>query len=170
MIFRTWDLFNNKFHADLDYYLDITDKIEPCEKLIFSIKHTALDFWRNVKFNPCLGKGKHRQVVEVQCQREYEGKGAYPIYVMQGVIDGFIENKDRKGLKDIVLNPLISGVYTWSRGGGWNGPYIKNEFWCDINAFVIAQYANNPAKTEKEIFIEYTTQYMGMDEENGNWV
>jgi len=168
LIFRTWDLFNNKFHADLDYYLDITDKIEPCEKLIFSIKHTALDFWRNVKFNPCLGKGKHRQVVEVQCQREYEGKGAYPNYVMQGVIDGFIENKDRKGLKDIVLNPLISGIYTWSRGGGWNGPYIKNEFWCDINAFVIAQYANNPAKTEKEIFIEYTTQYMGMDEENGN--
>ena len=29
-----------------------------------------------VPFNPCIGIGKHQQVVEVQCQREYEGKGA----------------------------------------------------------------------------------------------
>ena len=168
LIFRTWDLFNDKFHADLDYYLDITDKIEPCDKLIFSIKHTALDFWRNVKFNPCIGKGKHRQVVEVQCQREYEGKGAYPMYVMNGVINGFKENKVKIGLKDIVDNPLICGVYTWSRGGGWNGPYIQNEFWCDINAYVISQYANNLKLNEKEIFIKYTKEQMGMDEYNSN--
>ena len=166
LIFRTWDLFPDKFHADLEYYLDITDKIEPCEKLIFSIKHTALDFWRNVKFNPCLGKGKHRQVVEVQCQREYEGKGAYPMYVMEGIINGFTENKVKLGLKDIAKNPLICGIYAWSRGGGWNGPYIQNEFWCDINAFVIAQYANAPEKSEEEIFLQYTQKYMGMDEEN----
>lgn len=166
LVFRTWDLFPDKFHADSDYYLDITDRIKPCEKLIFSIKHTALDFWRNVKFNPCLGKGKHRQVVEVQCQREYEGKGAYPMYVMEGIINGFAENKVKLGLKNIAENPLICGIYSWSRGGGWNGPYIQNEFWCDINAFVIAQYANNPEKSEEEIFSEYTKKHMGLDEKN----
>ncbi len=166
LMFRTWDLFPDKFHADKNYYLDITDRIEPCDKLIFSIKHTALDFWRNVKFNPCLGVGKHKQVVEVQCQREYEGKGAYPMYVMDGVINGFPENNLKIGLKNIADNPLICGIYAWSRGGGWNGPYIKNEFWCDLNAYIIAQYAKNPQRREEDIFMEYACKQMGMDKEN----
>ena len=166
LVFRTWDLFSDKFHANEQYYLDITDKINPSDKLLFSIKHTALDFWRNVKFNPCLGAGKHKQVVEVQCQREYEGKGAYPMYVMNGVINGFSENKIKKGLKDIADNPLISGIYAWSRGGGWNGPYIKNEFWCDINSYVIGQYGSNPEQSEEDIFFRYAKEKMGLDFEN----
>ena len=168
LIFRTWDLFPDRFHADAQYYLDVTERIEPCDKLIFSIKHTALDFWRRTKFNPCLGKGRHRQIVEVQCQREYEGKGAYPSYVMDGVINGFSENKQKIGLKDIIDNPLICGIYTWSRGGGWFGPYIKNEFWCDLNTYVIAKYANNPQLSEKEIFTEFAMRKMGMDNENAD--
>ena len=46
-------------------------------------------------FNPTLGIGRHRQIVEVQCQREYEGKGAYPNYVVKGVVEGFEENAGR---------------------------------------------------------------------------
>lgn len=168
LVFRTWDCFPNRFHADLQYYLDVTERIEPCEKLIFSIKHTALDFWRRVKFNPCLGKGRHRQIVEVQCQREYEGKGAYPSYVMNGVINGFPENKEIIGLKDIADNPLICGIYTWSRGGGWFGPYIKNEFWCELNTYVISQYAQDTKRSEKEIFMEFAKGKMGMDVGNAN--
>ncbi len=166
LVFRTWDCFGDKFHANPDYYLDITNRIEPCEKLIFSIKYTAFDFWRRVKFNQCLGIGKHQQVIEVQCQREYEGKGAYPNYIMNDVINGASELKEKKGLKDIMDNPLICGIYAWSRGGGWRGPYIKNEFWCDLNAYVISQYAQNPTRTEEEIFEEYATKTMGMDKEN----
>ena len=162
IFFRTWDCFPDKFHANLDYYLKVTDKIETHPKLIFSIKHTALDFWRRVKFNECLGMGKHRQIVEVQCQREYEGKGAYPMYVMNGVINSFCENKVPKGLRDIVDNPLICGIYTWSRGGGWYGPYPKNEFWCDQNAYVISKYASNTHLTEEEIFYDYAINKMGL--------
>lgn len=166
LIYRTWDTKPDRFHADLDYYLDITDRIEPHEKLIFSIKHTALDFWRRVRFNPCLCQGKHRQVVEVQCQREYEGKGAYPSYIMNGVINGFTENKIKIGLKDIANDPHICGIYTWSRGGGWYGPYIQNEFWCDLNTYVIAAFAKDPSRTEEEIFLEYAREIMGLDDEN----
>lgn len=166
LIFRTWDCFPDRFHSDLKYYLDITDRITPCEKLIFSIKHTSLDFWRRVRFNPCLGQGKHRQVVEVQCQREYEGKGAYPMYVMNGIINGFSENKEKKGLKDIIDNPLICGIYSWSRGGGWFGPYIKNEFWCELNTYIISHYAQNPSRSEKDIFMEFANNVMGLDEAN----
>lgn len=168
LIFRTWDCFADRFHADLEYYLDVTNRITPCDKLIFSIKHTALDFWRRVKFNPCLGQGNHRQVVEVQCQREYEGKGAYPSYIMDGVINGFSEIKNKIGLKALRNNPLICGVYTWSRGGGWFGPYIKNEFWCELNAYVISQYAKNPDLDEKVIFDTYIKKRLGTDMEGAD--
>ena len=164
LIFRTWDCYPDKFHSNKEYYLDVTNKIEPHDKLFFSIKYTMLDFWRYVKPNPCLCAGKHKQVIEVQCQREYEGKGAYPMYSMEGVINGFPENK--KGIKDLVGNPLISGIFAWSRGGGWNGPYIKNEFWCELNAYVICKYAQNTKKTEKEIFISYCQDIMDMNEKN----
>lgn len=166
LIFRTWDCFPDRFHADKQYYLDVTNNIEPDDKLIFSIKHTALDFWRRVKFNPCLGEGKHKQVIEVQCQREYEGKGSYPMYVMDGVINGFPELSRKQGIKDISDNPLICGIYSWSRGGGWFGPYIKNEFWCDLNSYIISHFAAKPQLTEHEIFIDYAMNVMGLDESN----
>ena len=52
-------------------------------------------------------------------------------------------------------NPLFKGVWTWSRGGGWGGPYIKNEFWIELNAYVISHWASNPLKTEKEILYDF---------------
>jgi hypothetical protein len=163
LFFRTWDIFPDKLHARLDHYLAVTDQIEPHPGLAFSIKHTALDFWRHVKVNECLTQGRHPQIIEVQCQREYEGKGAYPNYVMDGVINGFEENAKKVGLKELIKHPKILGVYSWSRGGGWYGPYIKNELWPDLNAFVLARFVQNPAQSEEEIFLEYTTQRLGLD-------
>ncbi len=160
LFFRTWDLYHDRFHANKAYYEAVTDRIPTHEKLLFSVKHTCVDFWRRAKFNECLTAGKHRQVVEVQCQREYEGKGAYPMYVMKGVINSFPENKKPIGLRDIVDHPLISGVYSWSRGGGWFGPYPKKEFWCELNTYVLARYCKDPSRTEKELFDEYATDVM----------
>jgi hypothetical protein len=155
LFFRTWDIFPDKLHARLDHYLDVTNQIEPHPKLAFSIKHTALDFWRHVKVNECLTQGRHPQIIEVQCQREYEGKGAYPNYVMDGVINGFEENTEKIGLKHLLAHPQIVGVYSWSRGGGWYGPYIKDELWPDLNAYVLAQFVQNPQKSEADIFQDY---------------
>jgi hypothetical protein len=56
----------------------VTDAVEPHPLLYMSVKHVQLDFWRYSAFNPCLGIGRHAQIVEVECQREYEGKGAHP--------------------------------------------------------------------------------------------
>jgi hypothetical protein len=55
----------------------------------------------------------------------------------------------------VMSNPNIVGVWTWSRGGGWDGPYISNDFWCELNAYVIAKYAEDPTRTEADIFREY---------------
>ncbi|HBG26278.1 MAG: hypothetical protein A2Y10_13360 [Planctomycetes bacterium GWF2_41_51] len=155
LIFRTWDVFHDRFHSNLDYYLDVTNQIEPHEKLVFSIKHTSYDFWRNMKFNPCLTQGKHQQIIEVQSQREYEGKGAFPNYAVYGVINGFTEVAEPKGLKDVIGHPLIKGIYNWSRGGGWYGPYIKNDLWPDLACYVLAKYVNEPNRTELEYFNDY---------------
>lgn len=164
LFFRTWDCFPDRFHANLDYYLDVTNKIEPHENLYFSVKYVALDFWRRVKFNECLTAGKHKQIIEVQCQREYEGKGAYPSYVMKDVIDGDIHLKNVKGIRDIAYHPHIKGIYAWPRGGGWNGPYLTNEFWCKLNTYVISQYGLNPNRTEEEIFYDFVQKEMNLNE------
>lgn len=162
VFFRTWDIFPDKLHARLDHYLEVTDQIEPHPKLAFSIKHTALDFWRHVKVNECLAQGRHPQIIEVQCQREYEGKGAYPNYVMDGIINGFEENRVKIGLRDLIGDPKILGVYSWSRGGGWYGPYIINELWPDLNSFVLARFVMDSTRSEEEVFHEYAAGKVGL--------
>ncbi len=166
LFFRTWDIFPDKLHASAEHYLDVTGRIEPHPGLAFSIKHTALDFWRRVKVNQCLGQGAHPQIIEVQCQREYEGKGAYPNYVMAGVIDGFEENECPLGVRALLKDPKILGVYSWSRGGGWYGPYIGDELWPDLNAFVLARFVKDPARSEEEIFCDYAVQVLGLSAED----
>lgn len=154
LIHRTWDTRPDRFHANPDFYLQVTDHVEPHEKLLFSIKHTQVDFQRYSDWNPCLGQGQHRQVVEVQCQREYEGKGAYPNYSTLGVIEGFPESNPGRGLAEFIDDPKFSGIYTWSRGGGWYGPRITraNEFWCDLNLSVLAGFVNQPELGEAAHF------------------
>lgn len=160
LFFRTWDIFPDKLHARPDHYLAVTERIEPHPNLAFSIKHTALDFWRHVKVNGCLGAGRHPQIIEVQCQREYEGKGAYPNYVMHGVIDGFEENPVPIGLSALLQDPLVLGVYSWSRGGGWYGPYIPNELWPDLNASVLARFCNDPSLGEERAFLDHAREVL----------
>ncbi len=160
IFYRTWD-FGNRFHVNPKYYLSVTSEIEPHDNLIFSIKHQAGDFHRLTPFNPTIGIGKHRQIIEVQCQLEAYGKGAHPYYVGDGVINGWEEYAwlekpgQPKGLRDVVNSPLFAGIWTWSRGGGWDGPYITSEFWPALNAYVIAKFGQNPSRTEADIFREY---------------
>ena len=159
IFYRTWSF--GGIHEDPKYYTNVTNRIEPNDNLVFSIKHTKGDYHRTFDFNPTLGIGNHGQIVEVQCQREYEGKGAYPNYVMDGVINGFEEftlntpQEGNKCLNDIKNNPNFKGIWTWSRGGGWVGPYISNEFWCKLNAYVVGHWGKNTKRTELEIFNQF---------------
>ena len=167
VVYRTWD-FGDNFHTNPKYYLKVTDAIAPHPNLIFSIKHQAGDFLRMTPFNPTLGIGKHRQIVEVQCQREAYGKGAHPYYVGDGVINGWEEDAQTmspgqpRGLRDIINNRNFAGVWTWSRGGGWEGPYITNELWCALNAYVISKYAEDPERSEEAIFNQFATEQLGL--------
>jgi hypothetical protein len=168
LLYRTWDF--GQMHDRPDYYLAITDRIEPHPNLFFSIKYQLGDFHRLSRFNPCLGIGRHPQVVEVQCQMEAYGKGAFPYYTARGAIEGWEEYASAprpRGIRDLVDTPWLAGVWTWSRGGGWGGPRIPDEFWCELNAYVVAKWAQDPTRTEEAVFDEFAREIAGIhDAEN----
>ena len=83
-------------------------------------------------------------------------------------------------------------MWTWGRGGGWQGPYISGggngiggalgggsagEFWEDINAYVVSQWvaaqlfgtdttpAATPLVTEEVLFQRYCTDVLGLNGE-----
>lgn len=169
LFYRTW--VHDIFQYDPATYLAVTNEIEPHPNLVFAVKHTHGDFLRTFKFNQTLAIGKHHQVVEVQCQREYEGKQAHPNYIAKGVIDGFEEYEylmkpeQTQCLNDIKDSSQFAGVWTWSRGGGWLGPNLKNEFWCEQNAYIMAKWAQNTSRSEEDIFIEFA-KYKGFSDED----
>ncbi len=166
LIFRTW----MSFDTNLGTYQKVSAAIEPHPKLVFSVKHCEGDFHRGNAFSKVLGEGRHPQLIEVQCAREYEGKGAYPNYIAHGVIEGFEEHRLKmpaetiKSIRELTEKhpDLFAGIWTWSRGGGWFGPFIKNELWCDLNAWVMAQWANDTMQSEEAIFNRYATERLGL--------
>ncbi|MBP0902987.1 hypothetical protein ACFSKN_13520 [Mariniflexile gromovii] len=165
LIFRTWGAFD----VNLEAYLKVSDAVEPHKNLIISVKHCEGDFHRANAFSKVIGQGRHRQIIEVQSAREYEGKGAYPNYIANGVIDGFEEHASMpeeaiNSIQEFVdtKTELYAGVWTWSRGGGWDGPYIKDELWCDLNSWVMAQWGQNTDKSEAFIFNRYATERLNL--------
>ena len=163
LFYRTWGW--DGFLTDPKFYREVTDAIEPHPNLVFSVKHSNGDFSRSVPFNKTLGIGRHPQLVEVSCsQAGLYGKNCWPYYIGEGVIDGWGNHGDAKrGLRSLAGNPLFAGVWTWTRGDGWAGPYTPNEFWVDLNAYVINRFGQDPGRPEKEIFDEYCRQKLGLD-------
>jgi hypothetical protein len=155
VFFRAWLSFDTNEQT----YLAVSNGIDPHANLAFVVKHCENDFQRGNPFSKVLGQGRQPQIVEVQCQREYEGKGSYPNYIAHGVIEGFEEHHGQS-IRQTWANPLIIGMFTWSRGGGWAGPYITNELWCDVNAYVLSHWAQTPNRTEEEIFLDYATKVL----------
>ncbi len=165
LIFRTWMSFDN----NLSSYLKVNDAVEPHPNLVISIKQCEGDFHRGNSFSKVIGEGRHRQIIEVQCAREYEGKGAYPNYIAHGVIEGFEEHQTMAEEKINSMREftekapdLYAGIWTWTRGGGWDGPYINNEMWCDLNAWVVIQWAADPSQSEEAIFNKYAAEKLGL--------
>jgi hypothetical protein len=167
LVFRTWISFD----THLPSYLRVSDAIEPHPNLVFGVKHCENDFHRGNAFSKIIGQGRHPQLIEVQCAREYEGKGAYPNYIVHGVVNGFEEHllalppERLRSIGEFARqSPLYAGLWTWTRGGGWAGPYIKNELWCDLNAAILARWALDPKQDEAALFQSYATHKLGLDE------
>jgi len=164
LIYRTWSWGGIELHTNPASYLSVTNAIEPHPNLFFSIKHANADFIRGVPFNETLGIGNHRQIVEVSSnQGGLYGKNSHPYYIGQGVIEGWEEMEHKKGLRDLIGSTQLAGVWTWSRGDGWGGPYITNEFWVDLNEYVISHFGQEPWRTEEDLFDEYARARLKLD-------
>jgi len=58
VFFRAWDSFGG-WSGDPQYYLNVTNPVEPHDLLYFSVKHTAGDFFQFMAWNQQLAVGKH---------------------------------------------------------------------------------------------------------------
>ncbi len=168
LFYRTWGM--DSFHTSVDMFRKITEQIEPHPNLVFSIKYTEGDFHRLVRFNRTIDAGKHPFIIEFQGQPEYCGKGAHPVYVFGGMLRGFEENErllpeSPQGVLQFTGDPRLQGIWTWSRGGGWRGPYISNELWCDVNTLAAAIWSRDTCLTEEEV-LRKTAQRIGVKKES----
>jgi hypothetical protein len=151
LIWRTWDLGNNGFHTDARVYDRVLQGLPNRKGLIFSIKHTQTDFWLYNDFNPIIGRGLADQIVEFQCAREYEGKGAFPNYL--GPIFATDMNKAR--------DAGVKGVWVWDFGGGWGGPFLKSDRWVRVNIEAASRLAQNPELSPRALAVEWATKEYG---------
>ncbi len=169
LFYRTWDF--GFFHTNAEVYKKITEQVEPHPNFLFSIKYTGGDFHRLTKLNPTLGAGKHPYIIEFQGQPEYYGKGSHPVYVFGGMLNGFSEYKQNmkpdaiQSVSELKSDPNFKGLWTWSRGGGWRGPYITNELWCDVNTQSAAFWAQDTTLTETEVLTKSLTN-IGVEKES----
>ena len=161
LIYRTWDF--GELHTSVDHYTKATDPVEAHPKLFLSIKHSNADFIRAVRFNTTLGAGSHQQIAEVSVnQAGLYGRCSHPYYIGKGIIEGWPEMKKPKGLRDLLGNEKIKGVWIWCWGDGWVGPYISNELWNDLNEYVLRKWTMNPEEPEEFYFNEYAAETLGL--------
>jgi hypothetical protein len=153
LIWRTWDLGNEGFHANTNVYDCIFAGVQARKGLLVAVKHTQTDYWQYNDFNPCIGRGGLDQLIEFQCAREYEGKGAYPNF------PGERFAADLKRSRELGAK----GVWSWNFGGGWGGPFLKNDLWVRLNIFALSRLAHDPKLTADVAALEWAEQQFGKE-------
>jgi hypothetical protein len=62
----------------------------------------------------------------------------------------------------VVDRGLLCGIYTWSHGGGWQGPHITNEIWTDLNTYVVSHWGLDIKRSEEDIFYDFAREKLGL--------
>ncbi|MEQ9459459.1 MAG: hypothetical protein RIG82_00715 [Phycisphaeraceae bacterium] len=150
MIVRAWNVRPDGLHDNPDLAAMVAPRLpqRDDDRLILSFKFTQTDFWRYQNWNPSsLVCGQTPILYELQCQREFEGKGALPNNQAALWRDGYPESATTdqpQGLAQLAERLPLAGLWCWVRGGGWGGPFIKNETWIDASAFAAPRLADDP--------------------------
>lgn len=156
VLFRTWDTSTTMLHADTSFYSAVLDPVEPHPNLVFSIKHTMLDFWRRVRFNPTLGVGRHQQVVEAEVGGMYGGCGTWPLCIGQGIIESYPEYSlinASYGLRWLAENKAESFAGVLMNHQCTTTPAAPRPWlWWYAEEAVLAGWAMNPSASEAELF------------------
>lgn len=149
LIMRAWNVRPNGLHDSLDLCRRVRERLPGDPKhdgLIMSFKFTQTDFWRYQRWNQAsLVFGDRPIIYELECQREFEGKGTIPNWQVPLWRDGPGEVVDEQiGLARVGEQVNLAGLWAWVRGGGWGGPFVENESWIDANAFAVPRLADRP--------------------------
>ncbi len=172
LIARAWNVRPNGMHDSADLARRVVERLpgEPQDdRLVLSFKFTQTDFWRYQPWNPaslaCVGRPV---IYELQCQREFEGKGGLPNWQAGLWRDGCPEMRDSPGavggLAEASSRVNFAGVMAWVRGGGWGGPFVSDESWIDANAFAAPRLADEPTASPDAIGRAWATQRLGLSE------
>ncbi len=157
LIARAWNLRSGGLHDDAELAAQVARGLpgDPDDdRLVLSFKMGPADFWRYQPWNGAsLVFGRRPVLYEMQCQREFEGKGAVPNFQAGLWASGMPESARRSpgagevvsGLADAASRVNFAGVLAWVRGGGWGGPFVRDELWIDANVYAAGGLANDPA-------------------------
>jgi hypothetical protein len=151
LIWRTWDLGNDGFHANPQVYDRVLAGVTERKGLVFAVKHVQTDFWRYNDFNPNIGRGGVEQIIEFQCSREYEGKGAFPNYL------GELFATDMRRIRELG----VRGVWIWNFGGGAAGPKLKNDRWSRANIDAAVRLRDNPELNPRAVAETWAAKEFG---------
>lgn len=184
LIARAWNLRPNGIHDSTDLARRVIERLpapvtapDPESKktagdgpaFMLSFKFTQTDFWRYQKWNPSsLVAGDVPIIYELQCQREFEGKGGLPNWQLPLWRDGYPESVGDgavRGLAEAVDRVNLAGLWAWVRGGGWGGPFIKDETWVDANVFAVPRLADNPKADVAGIGRQWIDERLSLDTE-----
>ncbi|QDU72051.1 hypothetical protein [Mucisphaera calidilacus] len=168
LIARAWNVTPDGLHDTPALAAEVATRLPQSDddQLILSFKFTQTDFWRYQAWNPSsLACGRIPVIYELQCQREFEAKGAIPNYQAPLWRDGCPETAtpdQPQGLADVAQRVPLAGLWAWVRGGGWGGPFIKNETWIDANAYAVPRLADNPALDTTQLARDWATQRLNL--------
>lgn len=150
LIVRAWNVKPGGMHDTVDLCKTVCEQLpgdEEDPRLVMSFKFTQADFWRYQQWNPSsLACGRRPVIYELQCQREFEGKGGIPNWQVPLWRDGppEVQTGAPAGLKEVVNHINFAGLWSWARGGGWGGPFITKENWIDANVFAVPRLVDQP--------------------------
>jgi len=147
LFFRIWSIGIGEMgdiHQDPEAYDRLLSEFENEKDLVISIKYVRGDFYRDLPFNPNIGHGKIRQMVEIEAVPEYGGFSMYPNYLVE-IFQEFMLHLER----------IPFGLWVWVQEGaapkmtGGFGPFtlfLFRGFWSntDANAYAFGKVAWNP--------------------------
>lgn len=170
LIVRAWNVRPNGMHDSVELCERVCTRLpgdEDDQRLVLSFKFTQTDFWRYQKWNPSsLRCGRRPVIYELQCQREFEGKGGIPNWQVPLWCDGLPEMSEAEGeapsgLRQVSEMVNLAGLWSWARGGGWGGPFVSKETWIDANVFAVPRLVDQPGASPATLADEWITHHFG---------
>lgn len=168
LIARAWNLRPGGMHDSVEICGQLRDRL-PGEagdgRFILAFKFTHTDFWRYQLWNPpSLTFGDRPILYELQCQREFEGKGSIPNWQVPLWRDGHpeVEGDAVHGLAEVARKVNVAGLLAWVRGGGWGGPFVKDETWIDANVRSVPRLADQPTVSAEVLANQWIAADLGL--------